>query len=61
MRTVDVAAALKGQAGGDFPVIPGDVIFVPRTSVGEVGKFVHDCLAALPVNLIYNINGQINF
>src|SRR6202012_621039 len=25
MRTVDVAAALKGQAGGDFPVIPGDL------------------------------------
>ena len=61
MRTVDVAAALNGQAGGDFPVIPGDLIFVPRTSVGEVAKFVHDYLAVLPVNLTYNINGQTNF
>jgi protein involved in polysaccharide export with SLBB domain len=58
MRVVDVAATLKGQDGGDFPVIPGDLIFVPRNAVGEVGQFVRDYLAILPLNLTYNINGN---
>lgn len=58
MRTVDVANTLKGRDGGDFPVIPGDLIFVPRNSVGEVATFVHDYLAVLPVNLTYDVNGR---
>jgi polysaccharide export outer membrane protein len=58
MRTVDVAATLQGRDGRDFPVVPGDLIFVPRNSVGEVAKFVHDYLAVLPVNLTYDVNGR---
>ena len=57
MRAVDLRATLAGQAGGDFMVLPGDVIFVPRSAISEIDLFVHQYIVGgLPFNLSYSYN-----
>ncbi|WP_158272206.1 MULTISPECIES: polysaccharide biosynthesis/export family protein [unclassified Caulobacter] len=57
MRTVDVRAALKGADGGDFPILPGDLIFVPRSAIAEVNLFIRQYVTgALPFSFNYSIN-----
>lgn len=57
MRTVDLRAALSGQSGGDFMVLPGDVIFVPRSTIAEIDLFVHQYISGgLPFNVSYSYN-----
>jgi len=57
MRTIDVADNLRGKGGDDFAVLPGDLIFVPRSAIAEVDRFVQQYVKGiLPFNFNYNIN-----
>ncbi len=62
MRTADLYRSVvrPGQAGGDFvPLRRFDVVYVPRSTIAEVGLFVQQYLRdALPVQFSYTINGQ---
>lgn len=61
MRTVDVRAALAGEGGDDFAILPGDLVFVPRSAIAEVNLFIRQYLTgALPFSFSYNINGNRN-
>lgn len=51
LREVDVKALLSGQGADDFQILPGDLIFVPRSNIAEVNLFVRQYLnGALPFN-----------
>lgn len=57
MRTIDVADNLRGKGGDDFAVLPGDLVFVPRSGIAEVDRFVQQYVKGiLPFNFNYNIN-----
>lgn len=57
MRTVDVDGVLEGRRAQDFIVLPGDVVFVPRSAIAEVNRIVRQYVTdALPVNLNYDLN-----
>lgn len=59
LREVNVRALLDGQAKDDFQILPGDLIFVPRSNIAEVNRFVRQYLnGALPFNFgfSYDIN-----
>jgi protein involved in polysaccharide export with SLBB domain len=57
MRTIDVRATLAGQGDGAFAVLPGDLIFVPRSAIAEVNLFIRQYVTgALPFNFNYSIN-----
>ena len=57
MRTIDVRDNLNGKGGDDFAVLPGDLIFVPRSAITEVNRFVRQYVTGvLPFNFNYNIN-----
>nr|WP_232792884.1 polysaccharide biosynthesis/export family protein [Caulobacter hibisci] len=62
MRTVDVRAALGGQDGGDFAILPGDLIFVPRSAIAEVNLFVKQYISGvLPFSFSYTINNGARY
>lgn len=57
MRTVDVGAALKGGDSGDLPILPGDLVFVPRSAIADVNLFIRQYITgALPFSFNYSIN-----
>lgn len=57
MRAIDVRDSLNGKGGDDFAVLPGDLIFVPRSAITEVNRFVRQYVTGvLPFNFNYNIN-----
>lgn len=48
MKVVDLQAYLaKGQSIGPFTILPGDLIFVPRSSIAEVDRFVDQYITGL--------------
>jgi len=54
MRAVD----LRPRRGEVVALRRGDIIFVPRTTLGEVANFVTQIRNALPIGFSYAINGQ---
>ena len=41
LRTLDLAAALDGRlTGPDVPIYPGDILFVPRTTIAEINLWI---------------------
>jgi len=60
MRTVDLRAAINRPTGIDpVPLRRFDVIYVPRSSIGEVDTFVDQYLRqTLPIQFSYVIGGQ---
>lgn len=57
MRTIDVRDNLNGRGGDSFAVLPGDLVFVPRSAISEVNRFVDQYVTGvLPFNFSYSIN-----
>ncbi|CAN5270037.1 polysaccharide biosynthesis/export family protein [soil metagenome] len=54
MRAID----LRERRGEVVALRRGDVIFVPRSTLGELANFFTQVKAALPVGFNYTINGQ---
>ena len=54
MRAID----LRERRGETVALRRGDVIFVPRSTLGELANFFTQVKAALPVGFNYTINGQ---
>jgi polysaccharide export outer membrane protein len=54
LRTID----LRERRGEVVALRRGDVIFVPRSTLGELANFFTQVKAALPVGFNYTINGQ---
>ena len=52
------AADLRPRRGDIIALRRGDILFVPRTTLGEVANFVTQIRNALPVGFTYAINGQ---
>ena len=56
---VDLSRATKhGEQPDLVPLARGDVIFVPRTGLANIGIAVQSFLAALPVTFTYSVNGR---
>jgi polysaccharide export outer membrane protein len=54
MRTVDLGRSLKTPAGGDLvPLRRFDIIFVPRSGLGDIDVFMTQVRNALPINFSY--------
>ncbi len=60
MRTVDLRAAIYRPAGGDaVPLRRFDIVYVPKSSIGEFDQFVDQYLRqSLPIQFSYVIGGQ---
>ena len=57
MRTVSVEKTLQGGDGGDFRLLPGDIVFVPRSKISEVDRVVRQYVtSALPFSMNYAID-----
>jgi hypothetical protein len=54
MRVVD----LRPRRGEVVALRRGDLLFVPRSTLGELANFFTQVKAALPVGFNYTINGQ---
>ena len=65
MKDVDLKAYLnRGQAQSNFAILPGDLIFVPRSKIAEVDLFVEQYVTGLlpiPRALGYNVDGGRRF
>ena len=62
IRIVDVGKLLKGEAEDDFQILPGDLIFVPRSRISEVNLFVRQYLnGVLPFNFGFSYDLNRNF
>ncbi len=65
MKDVDLKAYLnRGQALTNFAILPGDLIFVPRSKIAEVDLFVEQYITGLlpiPRALGYNVDGARRF
>jgi protein involved in polysaccharide export with SLBB domain len=62
MRIVDVRGALQGKDRRGLMLMPGDVVFVPKSSIAELDIFMKQHLAdLLPFSLSYGIgsNGRL--
>ena len=60
MRRVDVKAILAGRTADDVLLMPGDVVFVPRSSIAEVDRIVKQYITGvIPLNLDYQLNGNV--
>ena len=62
MRIVDVRGALQGKDRRGVMLMPGDVVFVPKSSIAELDVFMKQHLAdLLPFSLSYGIgsNGHL--
>jgi polysaccharide biosynthesis/export protein PslD len=53
MRVVD----LRPRRGEVAPLRRGDILFVPRSTLGELAAFFTQVRAALPIGFSYSING----
>ena len=53
MRVID----LRPRRGEVVPLRRGDILFVPRSTLGELAAFFTQVRAALPVGFSYSING----
>jgi protein involved in polysaccharide export with SLBB domain len=61
MRAINVNSALKGEPGQDMRVLPGDVVFVPRSKISEVNRIVQQYITqSLPFTMNYQINDGNN-
>lgn len=61
MRTIDVDAALRGDEAANMRVLPGDVVFVPRSQIAEVNRIVQQYVTnTLPFSLNYQLNNNGN-
>jgi polysaccharide export outer membrane protein len=62
VRTIDLGRAARGRAGAaPTPLRRFDVIFVPRSSLAEIGAFMTTLREALPVSFSYNLgNAYVN-
>jgi protein involved in polysaccharide export with SLBB domain len=64
LRVVDVQAILEGTGdGGDVPLMPYDVVFVPRTTIAEVDLWVEQYITrVLPFSrsFSYSINRNMS-
>jgi protein involved in polysaccharide export with SLBB domain len=59
MRTVDINGALRGDEAGNLRLLPGDVVFVPRSQIAEVNRIVQQYVTnALPFSLNYQLNSN---
>ena len=57
-RVVDLGQAAKGSVRADaVPLRRFDIIFVPRSSLAEVGVFMQSLREALPISFSYNLGG----
>lgn len=62
VRYVDVKGLLQGQAGDDFQILPGDLVFVPRSNISEVNLFVRQYLTGvLPFNFGFSYDLNRNY
>jgi polysaccharide export outer membrane protein len=60
MRTVDLNAPFKDAAHADFvPLRRFDIIFVPRTGLGELGAYMAQIRNALPVTFTYAFGSTV--
>jgi polysaccharide export outer membrane protein len=60
MRTVDLNAPFKDAARADFvPLRRFDIIFVPRTGLGELGAYMAQIRNALPVTFTYAFGSTV--
>lgn len=51
MRTVNLSDALRGGAADSVPLARGDIVFVPRSSIAEVGLFIEQYVTNIvPIN-----------
>ena len=58
LAIVDVRGALQGKDRRGILLMPGDVVFVPKTSIAEVDVFVKQHLTdQVPFSLSYGIGG----
>ena len=58
LAIVDVRGALQGKDRRGILLMPGDVVFVPKTSIAEVDVFVKQHLTDLvPFSLSYGVGG----
>ena len=53
MRVID----LRPRRGEVVPLRRGDIVFVPRSTLGELAAFFTQVRAALPIGFSYSING----
>jgi len=62
VRTIDLGKAAKGSPGAaPTPLRRFDVIFVPKSSLAEVGQFMTSLREALPISFSYNLgNAYVN-
>jgi polysaccharide export outer membrane protein len=60
MRTVDLRGAINHAGAADFvPLRRFDIVYVPRSSIGEVDTFVDQYLRqSLPIQFNYTLGGQ---
>lgn len=49
---------LRQRRGDAIPLRRGDILFVPRSNLGELAAFFTQVKAALPIGFTYTINGQ---
>ncbi|EFH11145.1 polysaccharide biosynthesis/export family protein [Pseudoroseomonas cervicalis] len=59
LRTVDVRGFIEGSAAADVPLFPGDIVYVPRSRIGEVNLWIEQFVNRLvPFNrsFSYTIN-----
>ena len=56
LRTVDLRSfASVGTAEGDLPLVPGDIVFVPRNRISEVDLWIDQFInRLLPFNKAFN-------
>jgi len=60
MRTVDLNQPFKDAAHADFvPLRRFDIIFVPRTGLGELGAYMAQIRNALPVTFTYAFGSTV--
>ncbi|MGA0605227.1 polysaccharide biosynthesis/export family protein [Phenylobacterium sp. VNQ135] len=60
MRTFDANAALRGADGSDLRLLPGDVVFVPRSAVAEVNRIVRQYITnSLPFSMNYELSRDV--
>ncbi|MBX7247903.1 MAG: polysaccharide export protein [Caulobacteraceae bacterium] len=55
VRTIDLGKAQEGRGEAPVPLRRFDVIFVPRSSLAEIGRFMTSLREALPVSFSYNL------
>jgi len=58
MRTVDLAKGFRNAGADRAPLRRFDVIYVPRSGIGEVGAFMQQVRDTLPIGFSYSLNGQ---